>query len=225
LSDQFTVILNDVYGDALKNEKAFWLADYEAGTLLLEKYNRGEALDAFDKALTTNPNAAEALVGKGLAALQRLEVQAAQQFADRALRINPNLPEALRLRANAHVVAGDLKEAVKDLEQARKINPRDENTLGEVAACFLLQREQKQFQADEFNVRVSNTLKVLHHLDKYETLKTEHFLLRFDRENDGRLARYMANYLEEIYTDLAARFHYRPAGPILVEVFSNHEMF
>ncbi|HEV3117746.1 MAG TPA: tetratricopeptide repeat protein [Gemmataceae bacterium] len=300
-SDQFTVILNDVYGDAHKNEKAFWLADYEAGMLLLEKYNRGEALDAFDKALTTNPNAAEALVGKGLAALQRLEVQAAQQFADRALRINPNLPEGLRLRANAHVVAGDLKEAVKDLEQARKINPRDENTLGEVAACFLLQREQNQFdalakevtardpkpcifyhvlaerledrhhyelaekyykvarefrpkipwpnnslgmlymrlgrekearevlekafQADEFNVRVSNTLKVLHHLDKYETLKTEHFLLRFDRQSDGRLARYMANYLEEIYADLAVRFNYRPAGPILVEVFNNHEMF
>src|SRR5437588_9033630 len=107
LSDQFQVILNDVLGDALKNEKEFWPAENEAGMLLLEKYNRGEALDAFDKALAINPNAAEALVGKGLAALQKLEVQAAQQFADRALRINPNLPEALRLRANAHVVAGD----------------------------------------------------------------------------------------------------------------------
>ena len=82
--------------------------------------NRGEALDAFDKALTINPNAAEALVGKGLAALQKFEVQAAQQFADHALRINAKLPEALRLRADAHVVAGDLKAARKDLDQARK---------------------------------------------------------------------------------------------------------
>src|SRR5438874_1740227 len=130
LSDQFQVILNDVLGDALKNEKEFWPAENEAGTLLLEKYNRGEALDAFDKALTINPNAAEALVGKGLAALQKFEVQAAQQFADHALRINAKLPEALRLRADAHVVAGDLKAARKDLDQARKINPRDENTLG-----------------------------------------------------------------------------------------------
>ena len=127
LSDQFQVILSDVLGDALKNEKACWLAEYQAGMLLLEKYNRGEALDAFDKALTINPNAAEALVGKGLAALQKLEVQAAQQFADRALRINSNLPAALCLRADAQVVAGDLKAARKDLEQARKINPRDEN--------------------------------------------------------------------------------------------------
>ena len=113
--------------------------------MLLEKYKRGEALDAFDKALTINPNAAEALVGKGLAALQKFEVQAAQQFADHALRINAKLPEALRLRADAHVVAGDLKAARKDLDQARKINPRDENTLGKIAACLLLERDQHGF--------------------------------------------------------------------------------
>jgi len=301
LSDQFQVILSDVLGDALKNEKNYWPAECQAGMLLLEKYNRGEALDAFDKALTLNPSAAEALVGKGLAALQKLEVQAAQQFAERALRVNANLPAALCLRADCHVVAGDLKAARKDLEQARQVNPRDENMLGKLAACLLLERDQRgfdalaaevlardpkpgtfyfalaerledrkhydqaekyykiaiayrpkipwphnslgllymrlgrekdarivldeAFKADEFNVRVSNTLKVLKHLDKYETLKTEHFLLRFDPENDGRLARYMANYLEEIYADLSTRFGYHPPAPILIEVFNNHEMF
>ncbi len=100
LSDQFRIILNDVYGDALKNDKDFWPAEYQAGMLLLEKYNRGEALDAFDKALVINPNAAEALVGKGIAALQKYEVKDAERFAERALAINPNLPEALRLRAD-----------------------------------------------------------------------------------------------------------------------------
>src|SRR4029453_1453016 len=38
---------------------------------------------------------------------------------------------------------------------------------------------EKAFEADNFNVRVSNTLKVLDHLDKYTTLKTEHFHLRY----------------------------------------------
>src|SRR5207245_6828325 len=55
LAEEFRTILNDVYGDALKNDKEFWPAEYQAGMLLLEKYNRGEALDAFDKALTINP--------------------------------------------------------------------------------------------------------------------------------------------------------------------------
>jgi Flp pilus assembly protein TadD len=35
----------------------------------------------------------------------------------------------------------------------------------------------------------------------------------------------MAGYLEDIYADLAKKFNYRPKGPILIEVFNNHEMF
>src|SRR5262249_49221952 len=33
LADQFTFILNDVFADALKADKAFWPAEYEAGML------------------------------------------------------------------------------------------------------------------------------------------------------------------------------------------------
>jgi tetratricopeptide (TPR) repeat protein len=301
LSDQFQVILRDVYGDALKADKDFWPAEYEAGMLLLEKYNNPEALDAFTKALTINPNAAEALVGKGLAALQKYEIQNAEQFAQRALKINPHLPAALRLRADIHLFDGDFKAARQDLDTARQINPRDEETLGRVAACLYLAHDQRAFdalcnevrqndpkpgifyqelagrleerkqfeaaekyykqamelrpmlpwpqnslgllymrlgrekeaqevltrafKADEFNVRVSNTLKVLRHLEKYQTLQTSHFAVRFDPEKDRRLARYLAHYLEMTYAELAEKFRYQPPGPILFEIFNNHEMF
>jgi tetratricopeptide (TPR) repeat protein len=301
LSDQYRVILTEVYGDALKADKSFWPAEHQAGMLLLEKYNRGEALDAFDKALAINPNAVEALVGKGLAALQKFEIKDAEQLAQRALKINPGSPEALRLQADIHLMTGDIEAAVRELDKARTINPRDESTLGRSGACLLLLRDQrgfealadevlkhdpkpgvfylelaerleerrqfaaaetfykkaielrpmmpwpnnslgllymrlgrekeatevltKAFKADEFNVRVSNTLKVLRHLEKYETLRTKHFELRFDPQNDRRLGHYMAQYLEDIYAELADKFQYRPAGPILVEVFNNHEMF
>lgn len=83
----------------------------------------------------------------------------------------------------------------------------------------------KSFALDPFNVRVSNTLKVLNHLDRYETLTTEHYLLRFDPKNDKALAHWMARYLEEIYDDLAKQFDYKPKERILLELFSTHEMF
>ena len=35
----------------------------------------------------------------------------------------------------------------------------------------------------------------------------------------------MADYLEDIYTDLAKKFAYSPEGPILLEIFNSHEMF
>jgi tetratricopeptide (TPR) repeat protein len=305
LGDQFRFILTDVYEDALRQDKDFWPAEYQAGMLLLEKYNRGDALPAFDKALAINPQAAEVLVGKGVLSLQRYEVREAEQFAERALKINPNLTEALRLKADVQILSGELKDAVHTLEQARKINPRDEETLGRLAACARLQQnadpekktpdpfldevrrfdsrpgiyfyslaerlearrhfeeaeeyykkaiEQRAmvpgprnslgllymrlgrekeaqevlnqaFKADEFNVQVSNSLKVLRHLEKYETQTTEHFILRFDPQTDGVLARYMTGYLEDTYRDLSQKFRYQPPKPILIEIFNNHEMF
>jgi tetratricopeptide (TPR) repeat protein len=301
LSDQFTFILNEVFADALKADKAFWPAEYQAGLLLLEKYNKPEALAALDKALTINPSAAEALAARGVAALQEFKVKEAERFAEQALKINPKLPEALRLRADVHLTSGETAAALKELEQARAVNPRDERTLARVGACLHLLRKKDDFEAlarevekfdpkpavfyyelgdrledrrwfddaekylkkaaglrpnmpgpanslgmlymrlgrekeagelldrgfanDPFNVRVSNLRKVLRHLEKYDTLRTEHFEVRFDPRRDADVARYLASYLEDIYADLAGKFQYRPRGPILIEVFNSHEMF
>src|SRR5438874_2142629 len=113
--------------------------------LLLEKYNRGEAADAFNKALKINPNAAEIYVGRGIAALQKLEFKEAEEAAEKALKINPNLPEGLRLRADVDLAEGNVDEAVKELEHARKVNPASEETLARLAACRFLLRDTDAF--------------------------------------------------------------------------------
>jgi tetratricopeptide (TPR) repeat protein len=301
LADQFEFIVNEICNGALKIDKDYWPAEVLAGMLLLEKYNRPDAEAAFDKALTINPSAPEALVGKGLLEHERMELKDAEGYAEKALKTNPKLPAALRLMADVHLFSGDVPAALKELERARAVNPRDERTLGRVAACLHLQRKQadfdalvkevtkhnptpgvffhelgerleerrryeaaegfykkavelhprlawpqnslgmlymrmgkekeagdvltKAFELDPFNVRVSNTLKVLKHLGKYETIRTEHFELRYDPKNDKALAHYLAEFLEGVYADLARQFDYRPKGPILIEVFNTHEMF
>jgi tetratricopeptide (TPR) repeat protein len=301
LSDQFKFIVEELYNDVLKIEPAFWLADYQAGLLLQEKYNLGEAIDSFDKALKTNPSAAEALAGKGSIALGKFEMKDAERFAEQALNINPKLPEALRLRADVHLALGDPAAALRELETARKVNPRDEYTLARVAACLQMQKKKDEaeaiaaevarfnpkpavfydelgerleerrhydeaekcfrkaaemrpnmpeplnslgqlfmrmgrekearemldrgFKADPFNVRVNNLRKVLHHLDKYDTLQTEHFELRFDPKHDKVFANWIAGYLENIHADLSKQFKHAPKERILIEVFHTHEMF
>lgn len=301
LADQFEVIVSDVWEDAVKNDKGYWPAEYQIGVLMLEKYNRRDALAAFDKALTINPYAAEAYAGKGVAALQRLEIQDAERFAERALNLNRKLPAALHLRADIHLVVGQVDEALKTLAVARAVNPRDEHTLGRIGACLLMQKKQDElnalieevkkhnpkpgvfhlvlahslaerrryheaethykearkqrpmlhqatgelalllmrlgreqeaaplledaFDADPFNVRISNTRKVLTHLEKYKTLKTEHFHLKYDPTSDSVLAGLMGDFLEKTYAELADKFNHKPKGPILIEVFNNHQMF
>jgi tetratricopeptide (TPR) repeat protein len=301
LADQFESILNDLFGEAAKKDKSFWPAEYEAGALLLEKYNWADAPAALDKALTINPNASEVLAAKGVLALTRFEIKEAESLAERALKINPNCPEALRLRADVHLACGDAAAALRELEVARHVNPRDEHTLGRVAACLIVRKKTADFtdlakevesfdtkpalfyyelgecldglrrfeeaekhlrkaatlrpnmpgpsnslgilymrlgrekeaakllddgfDADRFNVRVSNMRKVLKHLGTYKTIKTDHFEIRFDPARDAALVRYMGDYLEGIYADLSKQFGHSPPGPILIEVFNNHQMF
>src|SRR5207253_5729553 len=146
LSDQFEFILTEVWGEAVKRDKNFWWAEYEAGQLYQEKYNKSAANRALDRALIINPRAAEALVAKGYAALHRFETKDAELYAEQALTINPRLTEALRLRADLNLFAGDIKSTMADLDKARAVNPREEQTLARVAACYFVEHKYDAFK-------------------------------------------------------------------------------
>ena len=298
---QFSFILNEVYRDALKHDPDCWRAEYLSGRMLLDKHNRADALDAFDKALKINPKAAEALVGMAQVAVETFELEGAERYADRALRVNPRHAGALRVKADVLILGGDLVTAERLLTAARLVNPRDEQTLARLAACYHLMRKpdavaavvkdvaafdakpavfytdlaatlegRKQYakaeeyyraaaelrpalpaaraglgmllmrtgreadartaldaalKADPFNVRVSNSLKVLKHLDAYETVETPHYVVRFDPKADKVLAAFLADYLEDVHADMKRQFGYEPPGKVLVEAFSSREMF
>jgi tetratricopeptide (TPR) repeat protein len=123
----------------------------------------------------------------------------AEKYYETAVKLRPELPAARAGLGLLYMRLGEEAKAKKLLEEA--------------------------FEADNYNVRVRNTLKVLDHLAKYDEIKTDHFLIRYDPKNDAVLARYMAKYLEEVYDEYAKKFDFRPKGPILIEVFNKHEMF
>jgi tetratricopeptide (TPR) repeat protein len=197
IADEFQVILKDLYGDAIKNDKAFWPAELQAGLLLLEKYNRVEATEAFDKALTINPNAAEALTAKGVEALMRYEIKAAENYAERALKTNPLLPEALRLRADVYLAVGDTAKAAKELQQALTVSPRDERTLARLAACSTLDNDQKAVDALAARVEKFDARPALFYYELGDRLEERR---RFDRAE---------KYLRE-----AARLRPKMPGPL-----------
>ncbi len=123
----------------------------------------------------------------------------AEKYYRLSMERNPKLHSARNALGLLHMRLGDERKARTVLEGA--------------------------FKVDKFNVRVFNSLEVLDHLDKYATLKTDHFVIRYDPKNDKVLAAFMAKYAEEIYDDLAKQFQYKPRQPILLQVFNNHEMF
>ena len=141
LSKQFAFILNEVLADALKADPHYWPAEVLAGTMLLEKYNRPDAVDAFDKALAVNPRAADALVGKGLAMLQNYDLTAADKLADAGLKVNPRHPAGLRLKAETDIAADEWADAERRLLAAKAVNPRDPLTLAKLAAVYTFRRD------------------------------------------------------------------------------------
>ncbi len=77
------------------------------------------------------------------------------------------------------------------------------------------------FQIDPFNLRVTNTLKVLEVLSGYAVIETEHFILKFDRGQDEVLAKFSARYLEEeVYPVLTKQFGFEPQDKSLFEIFN-----
>lgn len=87
------------------------------------------------------------------------------------------------------------------------------------------------FKADPYHVRVSNMRKVTKVLEDYTSLTTEHFVVRADGKLDKLLARYMAEYLEEIYPELTKFFGYEPETRTQIEIYntakglSGHQWF
>lgn len=224
------------------------------GRLALEQFDL-TAADAFaDRALEINPDNAEARllkadvawsagdVATALENLERLQptgredVLARLSVARRDAAIRPANPKPARYHHQRGKWLDDrraYREARADYEKAVEfggsLTPARTDLgllafrMGEEDEARRLLREA--FRDDPFQVRVSNCLKVLKHLESYQTITTKHFVVRFDPKTDAALGRLVAAMLEDEYASLAEQFRHRPAGPFVVEVFSSHEMF
>ncbi len=139
LADQFQFLVHDLYPDALKDDPDYWPAHYEAGMLFLEKHNRADAAREFQAALEINPNAAEVHLGLALAWVEQRRIEKAEASLARALEINPRLLDGWLLKADLLWANFQVPEALALLQQkALPLNPICEETLGRVAACYLL---------------------------------------------------------------------------------------
>jgi cellulose synthase operon protein C len=84
---------------------------------------------------------------------------------------------------------------------------------------------ETSFEADPFNVRADNMIKVLQHMAGYTSIDSPHFSVVVDPTQDDLLGRYMSRYLESIYAMLTKRFGYAPPGRSKIEILKNHQWF
>jgi tetratricopeptide (TPR) repeat protein len=153
-SDQFGFLVNELYPAILRREPNFWPAHLEAGRLFLEKFNDKEAAREFQQALAINPQAAEVHAAVAHLALQRFDMPQARAAVERALAINPNLLSARHARADLLAANFQTAEAARCLEEARRLNPRQEQTLGRLAAAYIVLDGYRPEESGKGSVRV-----------------------------------------------------------------------
>ena len=81
------------------------------------------------------------------------------------------------------------------------------------------------FDADPFNVRAFNQMKVLKHMATYSPVASPHFSVLVEPKQDAILGKYMSRYLESIYPELTERFAYAPPGLTKIEIMTTHQWF
>jgi len=115
------------------------------GELFLERYDAGQAAEAFQYVLAENPAHPQALLG--LARVARLEGGGDVPGAiEAALATNDNLAGARTLLSRLRLLEGNRSQALEEAGRALEVNPADLEALGTKAAILHLSGDDQGFR-------------------------------------------------------------------------------
>ena len=84
---------------------------------------------------------------------------------------------------------------------------------------------EKAFKGDPFNVWAKNTLDLLDSMRDFKETKHGGFIIKAAAQESDVLSPYAARLLDEAAAKLTAKYKFTPKGPIIIEIFQNHEDF
>ncbi len=123
----------------------------------------------------------------------------AERFAERALALDSMSVDALGALGTNELRMGRIAEGRAHIERA--------------------------FAIDPFNLWHKNTLDLLDELAGFRTARMGRFEFVTSAREADILLPYLSPLLEEAYDKLAARYDYRPAAPVRMEIYARHADF
>ncbi len=151
-------------------------------------------LDALATVLKTNPKPGEMLSIIGNILESHRKFDQAEICYRKAIEVMPQLTAPRTQLGMLCMRTGKIDEAEKLLNEA--------------------------FEADPFHVRTSNMRKVIGVLKTYDTITTEHFVIRIDHDQK-LLGQAMADHLELAYPELTQKFGFEPPQRTQFEIYCN----
>jgi cellulose synthase operon protein C len=213
--------LNPNYVEALALKAALAL---EAG-----QYDAASA--ELDKALKINARSPE--IHSLRAALLYLQDKDFQPEVTATLDVAPHYGQLYTTLAHYATITRRTEQATQFSRRAIELAPRlwDAHLSLGMSLLRLGQMEtgreavEKAFKGDPFNVWAKNTLDLLDSMQTFRETKRGAFVIKASEQESDVLGPYAASLLEEAAAKLTAKYRFIPKGPIIVEIFQNHEDF
>ncbi len=219
LGRALTINPNLVEAIALKAALALDMAQFDAATTEI------------DKALKINPRSLEAHSLR--AAMFYLQDKEFEPEVAATLAINSRYGGVYNTLSHYATITRRTEQAAAFARRATELSPQlwDAHLNLGMALLRLGQMEpgraavEKAFKGDPFNLWAKNTLDLLDTMADYREVRRGVFVIKASAQESDVLSPYAANLLEEAAAKLTAKYKFTPKGPIIVEIFQNHEDF
>jgi len=197
----------------------------------LEASQIDDAAAEIDKALKVNPRSLEAHSLK--AAMLYLQDKDYEPEVAATLAIGPKYGGVYNTLSHYATITRRSEQAAQFARRATEIAPRlwDAHLNLGMSLLRLGQMEpgreavEKAFKGDPFNVWAKNTLDLLDSMREFKETKTGPFIIKASAQESDVLSPYAASLLEEAAAKLTAKYKFTPKGPVIIEIFQNHEDF
>ena len=197
----------------------------------LEANRLDEASTEIDKALKINSRSLETHSLR--AAMLYLQDQDFEPEVAATLAISPKYGGVYNTLSHYAAITRRTEQAARFARRATEIAPRlwDAHLNLGMALLRMGQMDtgresvEKAFKGDPFNVWAKNTLDLLDSMREFKETKRGAFIIKASAQESDVLAPYAANLLEEAAAKLTAKYKFTPKGPIIIEIFQNHEDF
>ena len=194
---------------------------------------KDDARQAIAKAQGINPNSLEAYAL--VAALDFVEGKDADYKAaiGAALKINALYGEAYRVVGEVTARYYRFEDAAEQTRRAIAIdreNPRAQADLGAHLMRTGDERNARRaleaaFRVDPFDAITYNLLELLDELDTFQTITDGDLVIKLHPDELGVMREYVPALARQALDTLSKRWNFTPKGPMLVEVFPNHDDF
>ena len=197
----------------------------------LEANQLDDASAEIEKALKINPRSLDAHSLK--AALLYLQDKDYEPEVAATLAIGPKYGDLYNTLSHYATITRRTEQAAQFARRAIEIAPRlwDAHLSLGMALLRLGQMEpgreavERAFKGDPFNAWAKNTLDLLDSMRDFKETKRGPFIIKASAQESDVLSPYAANLLEEAAAKLTAKYRFTPKGPIIIEIFQNHEDF